>query len=59
MENKHKEKYIRVTEGGRVYVKTEDLFNHDKVKGTIRNLMNSELIKKIDSSKKSKLTTSE
>ena len=45
-------KYIRVTDGGRVYVETEDLFKSGKVQSTIHNLMDSDLIKKIDSNKK-------
>lgn len=38
---------IRSTEGGRLYITSEEFFNQDKVKKMVEDLINSSVYKKI------------
>lgn len=47
MMNKNKD-YIKVTGGGRLYIETKDFFKNKKVHRIINELMESEIVKKIN-----------
>ncbi len=41
--------YVKATDSGRLYITTEDFFKQEKVRETIKQLLNSRLIRDIDS----------
>lgn len=45
---KTKDDYIIATNEGRVYIKTVDFFKQEKIKETIKKLMESDVVKEID-----------
>lgn len=43
---------IKATESGRLYIETADFFNIPKIRQTIRQLLESDLVKEIDNRNK-------
>lgn len=52
--NKKENNIVHATDEGRLYIKTVDFFNQPKIQQTIRDLLNSDVIKNIDNRNKEK-----
>jgi hypothetical protein len=55
MANTKKENIVKSTRQGRLYIKTSDFFNQERIQKTISILLKSDIIKEIEERKKTKL----
>lgn len=51
MSTERKNKFIKATKEGRLYIKTSDFFKQKDIRDTIKTLLDSDLIKKIEERK--------
>lgn len=51
MSTERKNKFIKATKEGRLYIKTSDFFKQKDIKDTIKILLDSDLIKEIEERK--------
>jgi hypothetical protein len=52
MESNNKDNIIHSTREGKLYINTADFFKQEKIKQTIFDLLDSDIIKQIDARKK-------
>ena len=57
MSTERKNKFVKATKEGRLYIKTSDFFKQKDIKDTIKILLDSDLIKDIEKRKLRKATT--
>ncbi len=51
MSTERKNKFVKATKEGRLYIKTSDFFKQKDIKDTIKILLDSDLIKEIEERK--------